>query len=181
MAIYSELKQKSLVNASLMGAATVKPAAIASAPLNKCNAFKMFINSLDSGILIFIFWHVPSAESAKEHLNKSATTTRSKWYKNKTIITDGSELKWKQNKQPVYYCTAVWEYIYIYIAFRKIFKHNPMDKCILSSIMRAGVEFMRGTVGAINTRTTNGLTEFLMHFSRYCKEYIGNIIDRLYS
>lgn len=55
-----------------------------------------------------------------------------------------------------------------------------MDKCILSSIMRAGVEFMRGTVGAINTRTTDELTEFLMHFSRCYKEYMGNIIDILY-
>lgn len=41
----------------------------------------------------------------------------------------------------------------MYIEYRKILKHNPMDKYILSSIMRAGAEFMRVTVATINTRT----------------------------
>lgn len=57
--IKTEISCKCIIDGLLLegerGAATVKPAAVANAPLNKCNAFKMFINSLDSSILIFIF------------------------------------------------------------------------------------------------------------------------------
>lgn len=40
----------------------------------------------------------------------------------------------------------------MYIEYRKILKHNPMDRYILSSIMRAGAEFMRETVATISYR-----------------------------